>query len=96
MEGVLSTRNKECSEVSEREKVYNIFKGIAEDAFSHLVINDCSTVEDTVSENRRFEAAKGSRFTNNCRCLPNTSITSSYGSHIFNQRLTDPTSNDIT
>lgn len=58
-------------------KVGHIVKGISDDASHLLVISDCQTVTDVITDCRRFQEAKSHHITHNFTMLPNTAPTSS-------------------
>lgn len=62
--------------MSEADKVAHVIKGIADDAFHLLVFKNSSTVQDIISECRRFEEAKSRRVLHHFTRLPNTAATS--------------------
>ncbi|XP_037526361.1 uncharacterized protein LOC119403501 [Rhipicephalus sanguineus] len=64
------------SQMSEADKVAHVIKGIADDAFHLLVFKNSSTVQDIISECRRFEEAKSRRVLHQFTRLPNTAATS--------------------
>lgn len=96
IQDALSLCGKVDSKMSDRAKVNHIIKGIADDAFQLIVINDCFTVEDVVTECRWFEQARSNQITQNFCRLPNTSATSSCESHVSETARFGPTSEDIT
>lgn len=44
--------------MTEVDKVSNVLKGIADDAFNILMCKNCTTVDSIISECRQFEQAK--------------------------------------
>lgn len=70
IQDVLALCRKVDKEMTEADKVGNILKGIADDAFNLLLCKDCSTVDSVLHMCRRFEQAR--RFD----WLPNTAASS--------------------
>lgn len=77
IQDILSLCRKANPEMPDADRVSHILKGIADDAFQLLVIKDCTTVDQVVTECRRFEEAKSRRIVHQFSRLPNTTATSS-------------------
>lgn len=58
---VLTLCSKVDAAMSKADKVDNILKGIADDAYYLLICKDCITVDSITEECRLFEQAKGRR-----------------------------------
>lgn len=58
IQDVLALYRKVDSQMSKADKFRHVIKGIADDAFHLLVFTNSSTVQDIISECRRFEKAK--------------------------------------
>lgn len=76
IQDVLALCRRVDSQMSEADKVAHVIKGIADDAFHLLVFKNSSTVQDIISECRRFEEAKSRRVLHQFTRLPNTAATS--------------------
>lgn len=77
IQDVLALCHKVDSQMPETEKVGHLLKGIADDAFNLLVFKNTSSVDEIISECRRFEQAKSRRIAQQFTRLPNTAATSS-------------------
>lgn len=77
IQDVLALCRKTDKNMSEADKISNVLKGIADDAFNILMCKNCTTVDSIISECRRFEQAKSRRITHHIARLPNTAATSS-------------------
>lgn len=77
IQDVLALCQKVDNQMSEDDKVANVLKGIADDAFHLLVCKDCTSVDAIIKECRRFEQAKSRRIAPQYARLPNTAVTSS-------------------
>lgn len=77
IQDVLALCLKADSKMSDADKVGHVLKGIADDAFTLLVFANCKTVDEIITECRRFEQAKSRRIAPRFSRLPNTAATSS-------------------
>lgn len=88
IQDVLALCRKVDERMPEEEKVNHVLKGIADDAFNLLVYKNCTSIDDIISECRRFEEAKGRRIVHQYTRLPNTAATSSCEDHSAPQPTT--------
>lgn len=95
IQDVLTLCRKVDATMAEADKVAHVLKGIADDAFNLLVFRGCSTVQDVITECRRFEEAKSRRIAHHFARLPNTAATSTCEDLRIETQPT-PLSGDIT
>lgn len=76
IQDVLTLCRKVDAKMTEADKVAHLLKGIADDAFNLIVFKNSSTVNEIITECRRFEDAKSRRIAHQFARLPNTAATS--------------------
>uniref|UniRef100_L7M0E9 CCHC-type domain-containing protein n=1 Tax=Rhipicephalus pulchellus TaxID=72859 RepID=L7M0E9_RHIPC len=95
IQDVLTLCRKADATMAEAEKVAHVLKGIADDAFNLIVFRGCSTINDVITECRRFDEAKSRRIVHHFTRLPNTAATSTC-EDLRMEAQPIPNSNDIT